>query len=325
MEQFAEIEKLYNLKAGDLELICREYDLGKFSGICEKLGGSFNVNLKIKTTKGTFVVRLLNRNITEERLRHIDRHLAMLNDAGLPVLLPLASPAGKTWCHVGNKLAQITPYVINVPFLLRSKQVFESGKMLRKFHNASEHAEPVSEPEYSFYPDSDYFSKAVGLLKTIPGIDSLPMAGIERLINRVDGEWKQALAYLPTSTIHGDWHFWNHCYTPDDEIRILMDFDFIQSGKRIHDIAYALWVIYVLLPEHAFSFDEAFLKGYGSLTVQEQQMLPTAIMRVSLFFLCHAAYSAYPEKKIQRALNKQKPFLDWIGADGKKRIWSLTR
>ncbi|MCQ6557093.1 hypothetical protein [Paenibacillus mendelii] len=42
----------------EMECICKEYCLGKFVHNHGDLGGAYNVNLKIETTKGFYVIRI---------------------------------------------------------------------------------------------------------------------------------------------------------------------------------------------------------------------------------------------------------------------------
>ena len=46
---------------------------------------------------------------------------------------------------------------------------------------------------------------------------------------------------LPMTIIHGDWNPWNQLYTENCEVNCVMDFDSLQLGERVFDLAYALY------------------------------------------------------------------------------------
>ena len=47
---------------------------------------------------------------------------------------------------------------------------------------------------------------------------------------------------LPTGVVHGDMHFWNVLYAQGNPVAII-DFDFLQRGILLYDLAYAnIWL-----------------------------------------------------------------------------------
>lgn len=67
-----------------------------------------------------------------------------------------------------------------------------------------------------------------------------------------------------------------------------------------------------------------FLKGYGQISFVEAEMLPVAIARTSLFFLCTASFAANPVRELQEQIRVQKPYIDWLLSDnGKSSINNL--
>nr|WP_245252379.1 phosphotransferase [Paenibacillus sediminis] len=309
-----------------MQILCDEFQIGEFISSCGKLGGYFNVNHKIETSRGLYVLKALNSSISEEHLQYTKGVLSVLQAKQLPVLVPMISQStGDNFFKLYGKRVQVTPFIEAHSFECRVKQVNSSGKMLRKFHDALMTMKPGPSPNYSFYPEDNFYAKAVDQMKSMHILSQSRISSIESWTEQLLNEWNRSREQLPTTIVHADWHFWNQYYTEDDNVCLIMDFDSIQRGIRIHDVAYALWVIHILLAEHSSSsLDEAFLQGYGTLTKEEQYMLPWALVRISLFFLCNAAFSSQAEQKLRKQWYTQKPFIEWILSDGKKSILQKT-
>ncbi|BBH21083.1 hypothetical protein Back11_24280 [Paenibacillus baekrokdamisoli] len=299
------------------------FPIGKFIGIGRKLGGSYNLNIKVETSKGEFVVRILNRSNTEEHLHYIQKAFAILNEEGVPVLNPILTSSGDFFIRYKEKLLQVTPFVRGEVFQCRPNQVYASARMLNAFHRSLQHTGSGPEPSWSFYRPIHYYEDAMDRLKKMPDIPKHELNKAEQRAEKILDTWKKTENDLPTAIIHGDWHFWNQLYK-GDEICSVMDFDFIQQGKRVHDIAYSLWAIYILLPEHSRTFDQIFIKGYPNLTDEEVKILPVAIAKVGLFFLFQAAYSSRPAEKWYKQFRRQLPLIDWLLSDGEQRMYELV-
>ncbi|MDF2959643.1 MAG: putative homoserine kinase type (protein kinase fold)-like protein [Paenibacillus sp.] len=299
------------------------FPIGKLKGIGRKLGGAYNLNIKIETSEGEYVVRILNRSNTVEHLRYIQQMLEVLTAKGVPVLNPVLTADGDSFIQYKEKLLQVTPYVRAEAFKCLPNQVCANARMLSAFHQALEHSPSGPEPAWSFYRPSDYYSDALDSLKSRPDIPRYQLYKVEKLAESILETWENSQAGLPDSVLHGDWHFWNQLYKKGEVCRI-MDFDFIQQGKRIHDIAYSLWAIYILLPEYSKVFDSLFIKEYANLTDEEVRILPVAIARVGLFFLCQSAGAAQPAEKWHKHVRRQLPLIQWLLTDGERRMYELV-
>jgi Ser/Thr protein kinase RdoA (MazF antagonist) len=293
-----------------IDSICRHFGLGEYTGRWEKLGGSFNVNVKVDTVQGSYVLRLLNDAVPAERLMYLQRTLSGLANRGVPAPIPLLSIAeGEPFMKTDDgALLQALPYVDAEGFGCRRSEVFSSAKMLRSYHAALENAPEGPPPITTFFPDDDYFIESLDVLKSVEGISKFGLAEAQEAAGRINEAWAKLAPKVPHTLIHGDWHFWNQLYH-DGEVRCVLDFDFMRQGERILDVAYALWAIYILLPNQTDRFLPVFLQGYGELTEAEQELLPFAIARTALFFLSRSAASANPADKWDRQYAKQMPLI----------------
>ncbi|NKI20658.1 phosphotransferase [Paenibacillus dendritiformis] len=307
-----------------VERVCRHFSLGELLGEAIRLRGSFNINVKIRTTTGSYVIRFVNSSVRDEHLQYVLRLLDSLAEEELPVLRPLQDEEGASIMYDEGQRIQVTPYVRGRSFQCREKQVRASAGMLRKFHRLLRDRQPGPIPDWSFYRPTAYLTDTFRHLRSLSGIPVEEISRTSYFMERTFKEYDEAEPFLPRSIIHGDWHFWNQRYLFND-VNCVMDFDFVQHGVQLFDVAYALWVIYLLLPQYADAFDAAFLSGYGELTDEEIRALPAALCRVSLFFLCQAAYAPDPAAKWKRQFDRQMPFLEWMQGEGCRRVTGLAR
>jgi Ser/Thr protein kinase RdoA (MazF antagonist) len=91
-----------------------------------------------------------------------------------------------------------------------------------------------------------------------------------------------------------------------------MDFDTLQRGERVFDVAYALH--FFLIQRRNEMVTREFLKGYGALTQGEIDVLPFLIAKISLFF---GILVKYGEFQFERNLDQMK----WvISEQGRNKI-----
>ncbi|WP_174808887.1 phosphotransferase enzyme family protein [Paenibacillus alvei] len=309
--------------AAAIDFVCQHFSLGELVGIGDRLKGSYNINLKITTTKGDFVVRFISSSVSEAHLQYVSKLLAKLENEGIPVPRPFQDERGMSFVELDGKRVQVTPFVQGRSFLCREQQVHSSASMLRRFHHILGDEPPGPLPEWSFYHKSSDLRERLSRFRELPTIPSKEHAEVSRVMNRVLHKYDKEASMLPRTIIHGDWHFWNQKYIRN-EVSCVLDFDFVRNGTRLFDIAYSIWVIYLLLPNYASTFDASFLAGYGKLSDIEIYLLPAAVSRISLFFLCQSIHSAEPAVKWKHQYRKQMPFLEWMEKEGKSRIRSLA-
>ncbi|MGZ9584870.1 phosphotransferase enzyme family protein [Paenibacillus marinisediminis] len=308
-----------------IELVCQAYKLGRWLETCERLGGSYNVSLKIKTDRGQYVVKVLNSAGSEAQLKELQPMLVMLHEAAVPVPVPLTTDDGSCYYRHQDTLIQVTPFVEGVSFAYHEQQVFNSGSMLRLFHDTLQQREFRSKPTRSFYRDTVYYVHAFEKLKANEAIARQELEHAERLSVRILSEWDRIESRLPKGIIHGDWHYWNQLYRESDhEVIAVVDFDYVQEGIRIYDVAYALWSSYILLPRYARTFDRCFLSAYGELTAEEKMILPIAVARIGLYFLYYSAQTPDPIEKWKSQYASQVPLLEWLQDKGRDRLNRLT-
>lgn len=311
----------------EIQRVCDEFDIGKLIAVRKKLGGYFNINLKVKTTEGYYVIRRMAPSASISHIEYVQNVISTLRNEGIPVLQPLASQHGTVYSEWNGKLIQVTPFVLALPFSDSIKQVYTCGAMLRRFHDALVNVKPGPLPKWSLYPAESFLSDCLLKMRKNDEISEDLKHRVISLHDRVLSDWnsKSINECLPETVIHGDWHFWNMLYSRDGTVKYVMDFDFVQRAERIFDISYTLWTIYNLFPPTCHSaYSKSFLEGYGALTDIEKQKLARSLAKVSLFFVCSAAESARNEERLKRKLETQWEFIKWVlSHDGLKIIQSF--
>ena len=267
----------------DLKRLCREYGIGDLLEAEDLLGGGYiNANLKIRTSKGKFVVRIFLKEVEKERLQYAYSIISKLSEEGVPALLPLLNAEGLSYTGYKEFVVQITPFVDAALFKGLPSQAYYSGKMLSRMHRTLSAVEesPPSTGSYQYY-QLDPLS-IMGRLKeegqTLPSHEGTTINDFYRILNK----HVIKTSILPKTIIHGDWNPWNQLFKKNHEVHCFMDFDTLQRGERVFDVAYALY--FFLIQQRNEEIGRTFLKGYGRLTEQEINVLPFLIGRIGLYF-----------------------------------------
>ncbi|MBS4196561.1 phosphotransferase [Lederbergia citri] len=315
----------YVPKHFEVEQLCELYAIGDLVNIDEELGGLFNVNLKITTTSGQYVIRIHSGLSSKNHLNAEKVKLEKLLEHEIPVLIPLYTKEGYYFSKLHNRFVQLTYFVQGYSFNFSIEQVYNMGKLLKRFHDALMDAKEIPLPFWSNYPSNDVLKEGLQRLKENQKElhKETDVKEVERLYFKVMEQWIGNDRYLTKSVIHGDWHPWNVLFNRNDEIKYILDFDFMQKGECIHDMAYFLWAI--RNEENTEELGRHFLRGYGSLSIKEVELLPLAIARASLFFLCTSSFVANPAHELNKQIIEQKPYIEWLlSPDGKMRIKALA-
>jgi Ser/Thr protein kinase RdoA (MazF antagonist) len=282
--------------------VCKEFRIGRLQGVQDILGGGYiNANLKIRTNKGNFVVRIFLKDMEEERLQYAYSIVSKLAEEGVPALVPLQNSEGLTYTRYKEFVVQITPFVEASRFQWVPEQAYFSGKTLRRMHETLIGVEESPKPTgvYHYY-QLDPVSMMKELIKdgyTLPNHEGTAFADFYSLLGSPSIETSN----LPKTIIHGDWNPNNQLYNKNNEVCSFMDFDTLQQGERVFDVAYALY--FFLIQHRNEKVTQEFLKGYGALTQQEIYVLPFLITKIGLYF---GILVKYGEFQFERNLDQLK-------------------
>lgn len=310
----------------DIRCFCGQYGIGDLVSVDGSLGGFLNVNLKIKTTKGLYVLRILSGYATLEHILYVENVLQKLREAGVPALVPLVSGDGLPYSRLHDRFVMITPFVKGRTFQHRQKQARSSGAMLRRFHDALVGLGRGPTPAWSNYPSESVLMDGLNRLRKMRDISGEDLAHAEQLCATVMHKWHVLGNSLPETVIHGDWHLGNQLYT-NGNVKCILDFDFVQWRERIHDVAYAVWSL--LIQGESEHLVKALLSGYGSLVDTEVRALPLAIARAAVFFVCTASFTVHPSEELRTQLARESPLIEYLlskeGAGDIQGLCSFSR
>lgn len=304
----------------DIKQILRHYHIGHLTNVVGSLGGIFCANMKIRTTRGEYVVRVLPGFASSNHIVY-ERHISnLLRKAGVPAVEYVLSTHEKPYSRWAGRKVEITRFVESEPFTGTSRQVISSGATLRRFHRALRHAEDGPKPKWSNHPSEYRMRHGLQQMNDMRDmLDGDAIDQLQHLYRRVLRKWANVKQGLPTTIIHGDWHPWNLLYKSSGQVSCVLDFDFIRRAPRLNDVGYALWMLHTKRDGTNAAHD--FLSGYGPLRSVERDALALAIARASLFSVCTAPYLFNPVASCQLRLASELPFLEWIlSADGKRTV-----
>jgi Ser/Thr protein kinase RdoA (MazF antagonist) len=319
MAVYTEDHPLYRVypTAAELSLIAEHYALGGVENVEGDLGGLFNVNLKVVTAKGAFVVRVLSGLATEAGVRYGTAVAEHLHSQGIPALCPLRTRTGETHMRLGQRIVQVTPFVEGVKFEYIERQAESCGRMLRRCHDALFGFPQGPIPVWSNLPSPAILEDGVRTLlnrsDVTEQVDGFSTTTLLQVYERVAEGWDSTVDSLPQTVIHGDWHPWNLLFDDVGGVRAVMDFDFAQRAARIHDVAYCLWAL-AKNPAHR-ALCSRFLRGYGSLEPIEQQLLAQAVARTSFFFVATSCVTPDPVSELRQRWQEEIPFIQWLLRD----------
>ncbi|CAK6474048.1 Homoserine kinase [Peribacillus simplex] len=306
---------------GDLQSICREFRIGDLIAVEGRLGGFVNTNLKIKTEKGLFVIRIYGEKFEPQRIHYAHDIISILRSSNVPALMPIQNKFENYYSTYNDHFIEVTPFVQANHFQWIPNQAYFSGIMLRKMHQTLMHVKKDPPPRQSIY---DYYNWSVldDMSKLQPlynwtNQNILDIYQINELILNNSRNLESVSIDLPTTILHGDWHPGNQLYKKNGEVCCILDFDSIQRGECVFDVAYALY--FYLLKDKSEALGKPFLQGYGVLSEQEQMVLPVMIAKLGLFFGSFI-------NKGDLEFSKQKELVEWVlSQEGIKTLQDMLR
>jgi Ser/Thr protein kinase RdoA (MazF antagonist) len=140
----------------DIQSICMEFKIGDLIAVEGSLGGFVNTNLKIKTEKGFFVVRIYREKFDQQRIHYAHDIISILRSSNVPALMPIQNKQGNYFSTYKDYFIEVTPFVQANHFQWVPKQAYFSGVMLRKIHQSLMHIKKDPPPRKSIYHYYDW-------------------------------------------------------------------------------------------------------------------------------------------------------------------------
>lgn len=291
------------------------------------LGGSYNLNLLLKTTKGKRVARLFQPYLTVKRLLEVQKVRAHLSRNGVPTGKIISTVQGETFALADGRLLEMEGYVSAEEKMDNWEKLQEGIKTLAKIHNLLDDFEVEKSGENPLV--ANQVEPELALPWAQRGIKFVlankPTAK-ERLFCHKAADLAKKIAVtqteiyqkLPRQLTHGD--FWgNNVFFKNGLVCHVGDFDFTGKRARIDDLALPIWAM-IARTGQTYSKDflqevKKVVKSYDEnlkkpLSVWEKKALPLAIARISLVFVGILA-SFDSRKMVSQEIQRRAAAVDW--------------
>jgi homoserine kinase type II len=301
------------------------------------LGGTYNLNLRLYTVGGQFVLRVHRPWVTAERVAVLQAAKHRLAAAGFPVSVPLATTEGEPALRWGNRLVEVEPFVAHDNVADSWDRYPPAFAVLGRLHDgltAAVDPRTFVPPRVSNYGSPTSLLAWVGqtearIRANPPGNATGRALQVCATANEVLGKladwWPRAAPGLPVQPIHGDYGGGNVLFRRG-RVAAVVDFDFLAMRERVYDLAYCLYWMLVRLAGTELPADlpweatRGMLDAYDAaaqhrLTRLERQAIPYEIARVPLYWVGEAQFLPDPALTVARLADSVK-FARWTFAHG---------
>lgn len=295
-----------------LKTLTRAYDLGAVRSYAD-LGGTYNVNLRLDTARGTFVARVHRPWVTPERLRVLRLVKQRLQAAQIPVAVPIPARRGAAWVQHDDRLIEVEPFIAHSGATDTWQRYEQAFAMLGRMHTALAACTALPPPRVQNYGEPVVLRHWVARTRQCAEVEQSPAARAvcdkaAQLLQQIAAWWQHASADLPRQLTHGDYGGGNLLFQ-DEQIVAVLDFDFLDVHERVFDLAYTLYWMLERLESHApFSQRSwqrvaAMLACYNAtaqppLTQAERRALPFEMARVPLYWIAEASFLPDPHAAV---------------------------
>lgn len=288
-----------------LEHLRRRHGL-EWAGDPVDLGGSSNLNLRLREIRGDVVVRVHRAWLEPDRLTSIQAVRSALREAGLPFAETIPALDGSHWTALGEHLVEVERYVAGEE-MNSWPRLLAGMRMLGRLHGAL--AGVPAGPAARRSPTANQVDAdaALPLARRAASVirswarsadDRAAADRTEELAEQLETARQPVSGLLPRQLVHGD--FWdNNVLFQAVSIVLILDLDFMAERERIDDIALVLYYTNSgrTLPRDARLGERQrrlrqLLDAYDSglsprLTAVERAAIPLALARVVLGYTRH--------------------------------------
>lgn len=287
------------------------------------LGGSVNLNARLETSAGPYVLRAYRRHAGEERVRAIQRARAAMAAAGIPAATPLETTAGDVLVTVDGVIVEVEPFVPSDAKMDTLSRVQAALPTLGAVHEAFRTLDlgaAADQVEFANHVPADRLIERVA--RGTDRIRRWSPTKVERDVadtaDRLAAEIERLSAGEPAAVqlTHGD--FWDdNVLFRDGEVALVADLDFMVRRRRIDDLALILFYTrYLLADPPAPATLAPLLAAYDAgatvkLTPDERAALPLAMARQPLWSLAVWVASLDDEATARQHLDGHLEAVEW--------------
>ena len=273
------------ISAKEIKSIEKKYSLGKiisFKGIKK---GIENTNYLLKTKDKKFILTIFEKRVRIKDLPFFMNLMDKLNNYKINCPKPQRNKKGNFLLKIKNKTASIVSFVEGKDKLkLKSKDCYEIGKNIAKFHKASKKIKLYRKNSMSLEEWSKLLNRIANKCKNInPNLNIL----MKNSFLEVKAKWPKN---LPRGIIHGDL-FIDNIFFKKNKFYGYIDFYFACNESLIYEIAICINALCFEKKNGKFIFNKKksknLIKGYSKI-----RMLSNSEKK-SLNILCKGAALRY--------------------------------
>ena len=273
------------ISAKEIKSIEKKYSLGKiisFKGIKK---GIENTNYLLKTKDKKFILTIFEKRVRIKDLPFFMNLMDKLNNYKINCPKPQRNKKGNFLLKIKNKTASIVSFVEGKDKLkLKSKDCYEIGKNIAKFHKASKKIKLYRKNSMSLGEWSKLLNRVENKCQNInPNLNTL----MKNSFLEVKAKWPKN---LPRGIIHGDL-FIDNIFFKKNKFYGYIDFYFACNESLIYEIAICINALCFEKKNGKFIFNKKksknLIKGYSKI-----RMLSNSEKK-SLNILCKGAALRY--------------------------------
>lgn len=274
--------------SGELAVVLSHFDLGVIESVTEFPRGSRrSPKVGIVAERGKFLLkRRMAARARPERVRLSHRVQAHLAAVGFPLARLVATRDGKhSVVQLREHVYELFEFIAGQPFERTADEAEDAGRVLAKFHVATEEFSSLSNlpaPQGDFHDASGVRTGLCAIRSTLKSHDSFTGTEVELdglvafLLKAYDGASdavnSAGFEQLPRRLIHADWHPGNILFRNRRVVAVL-DYDSLRMSRRITDVANGAMQFSMLAGGDPASWPDqldqdryrGFLRGYTSI------------------------------------------------------------
>jgi len=279
------------ISSKDILLIEKNYNLGKivsFKGIKK---GIENTNYLLKTKDKKFILTLFERRVYKKDLPFFMNLMDRLSKYKINCPKPQRNKKGSFLINIKNKTGSIVSFVEGKDKLkLNSKNCFEIGKNIARFHKASKKIKLYRKNSLSLKDWLKLLNKIGNKSKIIsPNLNSL----MKNSFLQIKNKWPKN---LPFGIIHADL-FIDNIFFKKNKFHGYIDFYFACNDFLMYEIAICINALCFDKRNNKFIFNKKksknLIKGYSKIrkfSVKEKKSLNVLCRGAALRYLLTRTY-----------------------------------
>ena len=247
----------------DIIYIEKNYNIGKIISFTGIKKGIENTNYLLKTKNKSFILTLFEKRVQKKDLPFFMNLMDKLNKHKINCPIPQRNKKGSFVIKIKNKTASIVSFVEGKDkFKLNSKNCYEIGRNIAKFHRASIKIKLYRKNSLSLKEWTKILSKIGNKSKIIsPNLNNLMRSSLLDLKNK----WPKN---LPSGIIHADL-FIDNIFFKKNKLSGYIDFYFACNDFLMYEIAICINALCFDKKNNKFIFNKKkstnLIKGYSKI------------------------------------------------------------